>query len=56
MSHGHGARCQIVKGLTRARSFGLAAFGFAKFLSSFPKRLQSCRLRVFAHGHHWRRP
>jgi hypothetical protein len=29
------------RGLARARSFGLAAFGFAKFLSPFPKRLKS---------------
>jgi hypothetical protein len=29
------------RGLARARSLGRAAFGFAKFLSPFPKRLKS---------------
>ena len=29
------------RGLARARSLGRATFGFAKFLSSFPKRLKS---------------
>jgi len=34
-------------GLARARSLGLAAFGFAKFLSPFPKRLKVSRTRRY---------
>jgi len=31
----------LIPAWTRARTLGLAAFGFAKFLSPFPKRLKS---------------